>query len=113
MDAYLKMYFVFITGIMGFTYVEYAVKKGWPIGSLWLKEFSIPGTHGFMMTILGFVLSFFLMKWYLVFVVLIAAFFTTYLIMGILKTYTQYLWFLMYLPATLFVFQPIYNYLFK
>ncbi|HZK97822.1 MAG TPA: hypothetical protein VFC67_26705 [Prolixibacteraceae bacterium] len=75
MEVYFKMCFVIATGIIGFSYKYYALPKGWPIGTMWLNDFGMPNKHGFFMTVLGFGLSFFLMKWYFVFAVLAVAYF--------------------------------------
>src|SRR5665647_3466740 len=113
MEVYFKMCFVIATGIIGFSYKYYALPKGWPIGTMWLNDFGMPNKHGFFYDCFRIWFIIFSYEVVFCFCSIGSCLFFAFIIMNILKTYTQYLWFLMYLPAMLFLFNPIYKYFFK
>ena len=97
--TYLFFFIAFLTGEIGITYKGYAIQKGWPIGTMFLNDKSLPNMGSFILSILTFIVAFFYIKWYMVFVLLVSGFASAFIIMEIFKSYTQYVWILLFLTT--------------
>lgn len=97
--TYLFFFIAFLTGEIGITYKGYAIQKCWPIGKWFLNDNSLPNSGSFILSILVFIVAFFYIKWYMVFVMLLSGFVSAFVIMQIFKSYTQYLWILLFLAT--------------
>jgi hypothetical protein len=104
---YLFCYTAFLTAWTGIIYKDYAMRKCWPIGTWFLNDKSLPNMGSFSLAILVFIFSFFYITWYMVFVLSFAGFITAFIIMEIFKSYTQYLWILLFIATNvLFAITP-------
>ncbi len=97
--TYLFFFIAFLTGEIGITYKSYAIQKGWPIGTIFLNDWSLPNMGSFTLSILTFIVAFFYIKWYMVFVLLVSAFASAFVIMQIFKSNTQIVWLLLFITT--------------
>lgn len=90
-NIYLFFITLFTSGLLIISYKDFALKKGYTIGSYFQNDSSIIRTLGGL-SLLGSVIgSFFYIKWYLVIAGIISCFIISNILTSLLKSYTQIL----------------------
>ncbi len=104
MDNYQIFFSMLITsGICIISYKNFALQRGWPIGSAFANEGGVIPIIGILTILMGFIASFFFIKWYYCFGILVGSWLISGLIASIFGRHTQILSLLMFLGSWVFL----------
>lgn len=95
---------IYTSGVTILSYKAYALKRGWPIGALFVSDSSILKIIGLLSIFGSAITAFFFIKWYFVLVGLFSGWLISGLVSALFTKYTQYLCLFLFIISWIFLF---------
>ena len=95
---------LYTSGVTIISYKNYAIQRGWSMGSMFASDSSILKIIGLLSIFGSAITAFFFIKWYFVLVGLLIGWLLSGLISSLFTKYTQYLCLIMFLFSWVFLF---------